>query len=80
MLIAKPMRTQLLELNGEVPFEKGLYHNQAYEKLIRETKNFRATLAFIEKERSKHGEPKEPVHSNLQEMERIHHSAIPRAT
>jgi len=54
MLIAKPMRTQLLELSGEVPFEKGLYHNQAYEKLIRETKHFRNSLAFTEKNRNQY--------------------------
>lgn len=25
----------MLEINGKIPFEKGLYHNQDYEELIK---------------------------------------------
>ncbi len=47
MLIVKPVRTQLLELSGEISFEKGLYHNQAYESLMKEVKGHRSLIAFI---------------------------------
>lgn len=41
MFEAKDIRLQMLEIKGEQEFEKGLYHNEEYESLMKGLKESR---------------------------------------
>ena len=46
--LIKPIKTQMLELLGEIPSKKGLYHTNAYEELTQKSKNLRKSYLLTQ--------------------------------
>jgi len=49
--MGKPIELQLKEINGKIAFERGLYHNESYESMMKQLVSERHDFECIKKER-----------------------------